>query len=845
MQIMGETNWSLDNLIDRKCLEFETTISKNEDDLSTWLDYYGYKNSLPDVTFKEKVFILERAVRELPGSYELWEVYIDECVKKIKNANYVKHKKKFKVVNRLFERSLVLLSTSSSLWTKYLRFMLDTQASEITIIREAFNRSLLALPVSQHHYIWPLYIKFADMIGGPTGCLIYKKYMLYATPESLQGISADRDTGLDINISDIISKIADFGCTEYALTLLQVILVNPERYAILPSSLLDMWLQYFDFFISISKKNVKSLHLEDLDIEFEEKVSFALKIFPDQISKLYLKLVEYFMLKDNHSKVRYYFEKGLQDCLTVSDFTTLFESYLEFEEMVLLDLSNKLESEKYSKDLVLELDLRMYNFENLVASRKILLNDMMIRQNPNNLDEWFKRIEYYEKDNKLTEMLTTYANALGTVNPLKAHSISNNINHTLPKLWIRYALFYGSKGDISTANLIFGKSVQSEFKSPDDLVELYIAWSNMHLDGGNADAAIDVLEQVCTGEDNPNAYSDTSVKIQYRVGKSTELWSHYIDVLEASVTDTDDKSSIERVCDAYNKAIGLKVASVLTFINYANFLEEMKLVERSFTVYELGIQSFSDPKLKYQIWNVYLSKAMNFIQNVERVRDLFEQCIFGVRNGTKKGGCPGRLCKPLFLLYIKFEEQNGSYLNALRLLEQCVQRMGEDLRSRSISKKEIEALRNDKYEIYNLMLSKAKKLGDNDEIRRLYEQVINDVDLPLPRTVEFGFQFIDLETLLKQFNRARSIFKFICLLEHPDAAIMNNLWSKWKEFELNHGSETSFKDMLRFKRTLEVEFKSKGIILDNTKNIGFVKSTSTTKAEENVNPEELDIDLDM
>lgn len=842
---MGKTNWSLDDLIDRKCLEFETTISKNEDDLSTWLDYYGYKNSLPEVTFKEKVFILERAVRELPGSYELWEVYIDECAGKIKNADYIKHKKKFKVVNRLFERSLVLLSTSSSLWTKYLRFILDTQSSEVTLIRKVFNRSLLALPVSQHHFIWPLYIEFADMVGGPTGCLIYKKYMLYATPESLQGISPDIDTGLDITISDIISKIADFGCIEYALTLIQELLVNPERYAMLPSSLLDLWLQFIDFFILASKEKEKSLNLRDLDFEFEQKVSFALKIFPDQISKLYLKLVEYFTLKDNHSKVRYYFEKGLRDSLTVSDFTTLFESYLEFEENVLLNLSNKLESGQYNKDLVLELDLRMYEFENLVASRKILLNDMMIRQNPNNLDEWFKRIEYYEKDNKLTEMLTTYANALGTVNPLKAHSISSSKKHTLPKLWINYALFYGSKGDISTANLIFSKSVQSEFKSPDDLVELYITWSNMHLDRGNIDAAIDVLEQVCTGEENPYAYNDTSVKIRHRVGKSTELWSHYIDVLEASVTDTDDKSSIERVCEAYDKAIDLKVASVLTLMNYANFLEEMKLVERSFTVYELGIQFFSDPKLRYQIWNVYLSKAMSFIQNLERIRDLFEQCIFGMGSGAEKSGCPGRLCKPLFLLYVKFEEQNGSYLSALRLLELCVQKMGEDLRSRSISKKEIEALRNDKYEIYNLMVSKAKKLGDNDEVRRLYEQVINDHDLPLPKTIEFGFHFIDLETLLKQFNRARSIFKFICRSDHPDAAIMKNPWSKWKDFEINYGSEASFKDMLRFKRNVEVEFKNQGIILDNSKNIGFVKSTSTTKAEENINPEALDIDLDI
>lgn len=103
----------------------------------------------------------------------------------------------------------------------------------------------------------------------------------------------------------------------------------------------------------------------------------------------------------------------------------IFDSYTEFEENILTNMSEKLEKLGEDSDLNNELDLRMNVFEKLINDRPYLLNDMMLRQDVNNLDEWFKKIVLYKKDSDINMMLDTYAAALRTINPLKAHSLAN------------------------------------------------------------------------------------------------------------------------------------------------------------------------------------------------------------------------------------------------------------------------------------------------------------------------------------------------------------------------------------------------------------------------------------
>ena len=43
-----------------------------------------------------------------------------------------------------------------------------------------------------------------------------------------------------------------------------------------------------------------------------------------------------------------------------------------------------------------DLELRLARFEQLIARRPLLLNSVLLRQNPHNVHEWHKRVKLYD-----------------------------------------------------------------------------------------------------------------------------------------------------------------------------------------------------------------------------------------------------------------------------------------------------------------------------------------------------------------------------------------------------------------------------------------------------------------
>lgn len=101
---------------------------------------------------------------------------------------------------------------------------------------------------------------------------------------------------------------------------------------------------------------------------------------------------------------------------TIRDFSQIFDAYAKFEESVIaaqLKSFERLKSKagqpstrKKAKsgdelasrleELNLDVDLRLARFEELMHRRPFLLNDIMLKQNSNNLLEWEKRVDLYE-----------------------------------------------------------------------------------------------------------------------------------------------------------------------------------------------------------------------------------------------------------------------------------------------------------------------------------------------------------------------------------------------------------------------------------------------------------------
>lgn len=165
--------------------------------------------------------------------------------------------------------------------------------------------------------------------------------------------------------------------------------------------------------------------------------------------------------------------------ITVKDFTIIWDAYAEFEDGLLnaqaasltgsncyINKLNLLGDEK-SEDETLEFDLRAARYEYLIDRQPLLLNSVLLRQNPHNVHEWLKRAHLYKNDvrlkllhdcNLIDRMVAeTYNTALATVDPLKAKGKPH-------MLWINYARFYEEHDDLPNARKIFEKAVKVRYE---------------------------------------------------------------------------------------------------------------------------------------------------------------------------------------------------------------------------------------------------------------------------------------------------------------------------------------------------------------------------------------------
>ena len=62
------------------------------------------------------------------------------------------------------------------IWIEYCQFLVEQKV--IVRTRRTFDRALQALPITQHHRIWPLYLKFVRSSGIPeTSVRVYRRYI--------------------------------------------------------------------------------------------------------------------------------------------------------------------------------------------------------------------------------------------------------------------------------------------------------------------------------------------------------------------------------------------------------------------------------------------------------------------------------------------------------------------------------------------------------------------------------------------------------------------------------------------------------------------------------------------
>ncbi|KAF7385318.1 pre-mRNA-splicing factor syf1 [Vespula maculifrons] len=787
-------------------LPYEEEILRNPYSVKHWQRYIDH---LKNTKSNNLNMVYERALTELPGSYKLWYNYLRHRLSQLKKRCITDPL--YEDVNNAFERALVFMHKMPRIWMDYCILM--TKQCYITRTRQVFDRSLRALPITQHHRIWPLYIDFLKKHNVyETSVRVFRRYLKLA-PEDTE---------------EYIEYLISIGRLDEAAIKLAQIVNQDDFVSKHGKSNHQLWNELCNL-ISKNPSKIKSLNVDAI-------IRGGLRRYTDQLGPLWNSLADYYVRSGLFERARDIYEEAIQTVTTVRDFTQVFDAYAQFEE---LSLSKCIEDETIisTEDGNIELELRLARFEHLMERRLLLLNSVLLRQNPHNVQEWHKRIKLYE--GQPHEIINTYTEAVQTVQPQLAVG-------KLHTLWVAFGKFYEENNQIADARVIFERATHVPYTKVDDLASVWCEWAEMEIRHGNCKEALKLMHRATAMPFRKVSYHDENETVQMRLYKSLKVWSMYADLEESFGTF--------KTCKAvYDKIIDLKIATPQIIINYGLFLEENNYFEEAFRAYEKGIALFKWPNV-YDVWNTYLTKFLKRYggTKLERTRDLFEQCL---------EHCPNKYAKALYLLYAKLEEEHGLARHAMSVYERATSAV----------------LPEERFEMFNIYIKKAADIYGVPKTRQIYEkaiEVLNDEN-----TREMCLRFAEMETKLGEVDRARAIYAHCSQICDP--RVSSNFWKVWKEFEVQHGNEDTMREMLRIKRSVQAMYNTQvnmmsaqmlnnvsnqvsGVQIDSMRaldnkisdtttqsglkdTIKFVRGITETDGKESSrvnNPDEIDIDMD-
>jgi pre-mRNA-splicing factor SYF1 len=403
--------------------------------------------------------------------------------------------------------------------------------------RKTFDRALRTLPPSLHFRVWIRYLIYAENRSNSVMVSLYRRY-LKVDPSITEHyidllLNEETATPRPLEAAKLLLGLARSAA--------QGSYVSPNNRS--AYQLLEDWMGIVEKYpeevgldsAEVDASNVVAADGEDtnLDPRSSRKLNIerivredGLEIYKDQAGRLWTGLATYWINRGEFDRAKKTFENGISSVLTIRDFTQIFDAYAEFSESLISALMDKVADEDEDEDkdeAEEELDVYMKDFEALMDRRPFLVNDVLLRRNPNDVQEWEKRIALWgDNDEKVgfrdtpflsqtneLQVAETYNQALATVNPKKATA-------NMHRLYVNFAKFYEEGGtggqaesDLGAARQILEKATKVQFKTVEELAEVYCEWSEMELRHENYDEAIRVIQRVAVVPKNPRiSYHD-------------------------------------------------------------------------------------------------------------------------------------------------------------------------------------------------------------------------------------------------------------------------------------------------------------------------------------------------
>ncbi|XP_049851404.1 pre-mRNA-splicing factor syf1 homolog [Schistocerca gregaria] len=447
--------------------------------------------------------------------------------------------------------------------------------------------------------------------------------------------------------------------------------------------------------------------------------------------------------------------------------------------------------------------LHLARYEDLLSRQPFLLSDVLLRQNCHNTMEWHRRVSLYHDDPK--KQVAEFTRALTTLDPLQATGKPYT-------LWTRFARFWANHGQVDSARKVYEKAVQASFKSVEHLEMVwvdYLEFELLLLDQQSPDEQMDtsrvreliqrataippdhkmIIKQLRDkkkgGQSRKSrttlsshkeqlrdeSFSDVELSPKRLLFLQINLWNLYADIEESYGT-------FESTRAVYDKILELGIATPLTILNYAQWLQEHCCFEDSYKVYERGVDIFPFPHA-FDLWVTYLSQfiARNRGQYLEHLSRVCEQAIQDV---------PPQYAKPLYLMYAEFEEEYGMARHTMYAYERAIRVVPDSQKS----------------SIMNIFLKKAAQFFGIARVRQIFEMAIQT--FPDKDIRSYCLRYASLERRLGELNRARAIYMHCAQFCDPRAD--TEYWQIWKEFEETHGNTDTFKEMLRIRRSVMTQY---------------------------------------
>ncbi|XP_009996171.1 PREDICTED: pre-mRNA-splicing factor SYF1, partial [Chaetura pelagica] len=414
------------------------------------------------------------------------------------------------------------------------------------------------------------------------------------------------------------------------------------------------------------------------------------------------------------------YEEAVQTVVTVRDFTQVFDSYAQFEESLIAARMETAAELGRGEDEEGQLELRLARFGALMSRRPLLLNSVLLRQNPHNVHEWHKRVQLYQ--GRPEQIIQTYTEAVRTVDPQRATGRPHG-------LWVAFARFYEDNGQLDDARAILTRATRVRFRRVEDLAAIWCEFGEMELRHHNYSQALGVLRKATALPARRAEYFDASEPVQNRLYKSLKVWSMLADLEESLGTFQSTKAVYDRILD-------LRIATPQIVINYALFLEEHGYFEESFK--ELGDDAARELCLRFADMEARLGE-------VDRARAIYTYCsqICDPRCPLcpQPSTCLSPVSPAIYLLYAGLEERFGLARHAMGVYERATRGVPPEQRG----------------DMFNIYIKRAAELYGVTHTRPIYQKAIEITGTFWQTWKDFEIRHGNEDTIREMLRIKRSV----------------------------------------------------------------------------------------